>query len=150
MQVCTSLQTDNHASTPPLSFLQAAQPTASKHWRQELELELLGIRVLLNGLKKQSHMLSLTDDTIKDVQKKTVDRMQAKYNSEHIMMYRTTRADWLFCESACNWRSRAINSACWRQFSVNSWWARHSSDNSRLPTNNSRNCEQCLVGWSRV
>ena len=37
MQVCTSLQTDNHASTPPLSFLQAAdalpaaQPTASKH-----------------------------------------------------------------------------------------------------------------------
>ena len=35
MQVCTSLQTDNHTSTPPLSFLQdalpATQPTASKH-----------------------------------------------------------------------------------------------------------------------
>jgi len=35
MQVCTSFQTDNHASTPPLSFLQdaflAAKPTASKH-----------------------------------------------------------------------------------------------------------------------
>ena len=36
MQVYTSLQADNHASTPPLSFLQAgclpaAQPTASKH-----------------------------------------------------------------------------------------------------------------------
>jgi len=36
MQVCTALQTDNHASTPPLSFyspdaLPAAQPTASKH-----------------------------------------------------------------------------------------------------------------------
>jgi len=36
MQVCTSLLTDNHASTPPLSFyrpdaLPAAQPTASKH-----------------------------------------------------------------------------------------------------------------------
>jgi len=34
MQVCTSLQADNHASTPPLSFyrldaLPAAQPTAS-------------------------------------------------------------------------------------------------------------------------
>jgi len=26
IQVCTSLQTDNHASTPPLSFLQAACP----------------------------------------------------------------------------------------------------------------------------
>jgi len=34
MQVFTSLQTDNHASTPPRSFLQAgcpSQPTASKH-----------------------------------------------------------------------------------------------------------------------
>jgi len=36
MQVCNSLQTDNHASTPPLVFyrpdaLPAAQPTASKH-----------------------------------------------------------------------------------------------------------------------
>jgi len=35
--ICTSLQTDNHTSTPPLSFyrpdaLPAAQPTASKHW----------------------------------------------------------------------------------------------------------------------
>jgi len=36
MQVCTSLQTDSNASTPPLSFyrpdaLPATQPTASKH-----------------------------------------------------------------------------------------------------------------------
>jgi len=36
MQVCTLLQTDNHANTSPLSFcrldaLPAAQPTASKH-----------------------------------------------------------------------------------------------------------------------
>jgi len=39
MQVCTSLQTDNHASTSLLSFYKpdafpATQPTASKHWRQ--------------------------------------------------------------------------------------------------------------------
>jgi len=27
MQVCTSLQTDNHASSPPLSFLQAGCPS---------------------------------------------------------------------------------------------------------------------------
>ena len=39
MQVCTSLQTDNHASTSLYSVfyrpdaLPAAQPTASKHWR---------------------------------------------------------------------------------------------------------------------
>jgi len=36
--ICTSLKTDNHASTSPLHFyrldaLPAAQPTASKHWR---------------------------------------------------------------------------------------------------------------------
>jgi len=36
MQVSTSLQSENHASTPPISFcrpdaLPAAQPTVSKH-----------------------------------------------------------------------------------------------------------------------
>jgi len=41
MQVCTSPQTHNHASSPALSFyrpdaLPAAQPTASKHLRQFL------------------------------------------------------------------------------------------------------------------
>ena len=45
MQVCISLQTDNHASTPPHSFfyspdaLPATQPTASKHWRH-VDMEL--------------------------------------------------------------------------------------------------------------
>jgi len=38
MQDRTMLQTDNHASTPPLSFLQAGCPsccpTVSNHWRQ--------------------------------------------------------------------------------------------------------------------
>jgi len=37
MQVCNSLQTDNHASTPPLSLLQArcpsCRPTNSVKWR---------------------------------------------------------------------------------------------------------------------
>ena len=42
MQVYNSLQTDNHASTPPLKFfyrpdaLPATQSTASKHWNQYL------------------------------------------------------------------------------------------------------------------
>jgi len=40
MQICTSLQTDKHADTPPLSFyrpdaLPAAQSTASMHWRHK-------------------------------------------------------------------------------------------------------------------
>jgi len=43
MQVCTALQTDSQASTLPLlcfyrpDALPAAQPTASKHWRQSTE-----------------------------------------------------------------------------------------------------------------
>jgi len=47
MQVCTSLQTDNHASTPPLSFLQdgcpSCRPTNSVKalkataWNQQLK-----------------------------------------------------------------------------------------------------------------
>ena len=38
MQVCTSLQTDNHASTPPLSFLQAGCPSwhpSNSVWRPQ-------------------------------------------------------------------------------------------------------------------
>jgi len=47
MQVCTSLQTDNDAITPPLVFyrpdaLPATQPTASKLWRQVLNQDLKG------------------------------------------------------------------------------------------------------------
>jgi len=33
VEICTSLQTDNHASTPPL--ISATQRTASQHWRQQ-------------------------------------------------------------------------------------------------------------------
>ena len=45
MQVCTLLQTDNHASSPPLCFyrpdaLPATQPTASKHWRDREKLKV--------------------------------------------------------------------------------------------------------------
>jgi len=50
MQIlCTSLQTDNHASTSPLTFyspdaLPAAQPTASKHWRHYVYLYVCCIK----------------------------------------------------------------------------------------------------------
>ena len=41
MQICTLTQTHDHTSIPPLSFIRpdalpAAQPLASKHWRQKL------------------------------------------------------------------------------------------------------------------
>ena len=42
MQVCISLQTDNHASTPPSpDALPATQPTAWKHWRHLQHWRLL-------------------------------------------------------------------------------------------------------------
>jgi len=41
MQVCTSLQTDNHASTSPLSFLQAGCPSC----RQTNRVEALKAKV---------------------------------------------------------------------------------------------------------
>ena len=51
MQVCTSLQTDNHANTSPLSFYRpdapsAAKPTASKHWRQYIQAHKMWKSVL--------------------------------------------------------------------------------------------------------
>ena len=88
MQDCTSLQTDNHASTPPLCFyrpdaLPAAQPTASKHWKtreltlnmrngnQEAVLDQLvvfshltscseSVRLMIHGLEKQHRRVVLT------------------------------------------------------------------------------------------
>jgi len=43
MQVCISLQTDNHTSTPPISFLQAGSPSCrptnsvKATWRETLQ-----------------------------------------------------------------------------------------------------------------
>jgi len=50
--ICTSLQTDSHASTSPLSFyrpdaLPAAQRTVSKHWRQK-HILLQVVKVILH------------------------------------------------------------------------------------------------------
>jgi len=52
MQVCTSLQTDNHASTPPLSFLQAGcpscHPTNSVKATNEKDYKLFSVSVCLD------------------------------------------------------------------------------------------------------
>ena len=52
MQVCTSLQTDNHASTPPLSFLQARCPTIS--------VKVLKAKKLIKQKNKRTKSLSLS------------------------------------------------------------------------------------------
>ena len=56
MQVCTSLQTDNHASTPPLRFnrpdaLPAAQATASKHWIVSFTVRLYIVYHIISQIK---------------------------------------------------------------------------------------------------
>ena len=58
MQVCIPLQTDNHAGTPSLSFLQAGcpscrQPTASKHCI--ISYHKFIVRPLLRGPRPQMH-----------------------------------------------------------------------------------------------
>ena len=55
-QVCISIQTDNHASTPPLSFLQAGCPfchqsTAWKHWRHVIYTTYNYIQIQLEQKK---------------------------------------------------------------------------------------------------
>jgi len=47
MQVCTSLQTDNHASTPPLNFLQAGCPS----YRPTNSVKALKADTLLQALR---------------------------------------------------------------------------------------------------
>jgi len=46
MQVCTLLQTDNHASTPPLSFLQAGCPSC----RPTNSVKALKAQAYLSGI----------------------------------------------------------------------------------------------------
>jgi len=56
MQVCTSLQTDNHASTPPLSFLQARCPSCcptNSVKALKAKKMLMGMRLIsMHGRKK--------------------------------------------------------------------------------------------------
>ena len=70
MQVCTSLQADNHASIPPLSFYRldpfpVAQPTASKHWRHQgnsnnIISTMLHSTILHDDGKRTSNMTATT------------------------------------------------------------------------------------------
>ena len=57
MQVCTSLQTDNHTSTPPLSFYrpsyQQRQSTEGKHIFIQTSCTFLSIAVLSDFNEKQ-------------------------------------------------------------------------------------------------
>jgi len=65
MQVCTSLQTDNHASTPPLRFLQAGCPSCrptNSVKTLSLSIILFAVRRLARGAQMRpvsTHVLTL-------------------------------------------------------------------------------------------
>jgi len=66
----TSLQTDNHDSTPPLSFyrpdaLPAAQPTASKHCRHHIKIA--------NAFNIKSHFIFTTKYKQKNAQRRAIN-----------------------------------------------------------------------------
>jgi len=56
MQFCTSLQTDNHASTPPLSFLQAGCPSC----RPTNSVKALKARQIPNNFWSTSLIITMT------------------------------------------------------------------------------------------
>ena len=68
MQVCTSLQTDNHASTPPLSFLLArcssCRPTNSVKALKAMEGLLLSKHIRSSKRRKQTSQTFWTDHLI--------------------------------------------------------------------------------------
>ena len=70
--VCISLQPDNHTSTPLLSFyrpdaLPAAQPTASKHWRQIGWLKWLCIRQVAPPVHAHSDLFSAVVEALSEL-----------------------------------------------------------------------------------
>jgi len=76
MQVCTSLQTDNHATTPPLSFLQAGCPSCRPTNSVKCKCKLNSLRYslsckcyLLGQIKKETwnQLTQLSWKTITDV-----------------------------------------------------------------------------------
>jgi len=68
MQVCISLQTDNHASTSPLSFLQAGCPSC--HPTNSVK----ALKAQLQTLTRQDNSIQLEKKEIKLKPKYTADK----------------------------------------------------------------------------
>jgi len=60
MQVCTSLQTDNHTSTPPLSFLQTGCPSC-RPTNSVKALKAKSINQSVNHLFESDHAVGSID-----------------------------------------------------------------------------------------
>jgi len=81
MQVCTSLQTDNHASTTPLSFLQAGCPSCRP----------------TNSIKALKAIITWLILTNKTVQENTDKQTQYKSEKVNNRKYSKTKLAWFSC-----------------------------------------------------
>jgi len=85
MQVCTSLQTDNHANTPPLSFLQAGcpscRPTNSVKALKDYDVPHTTVFTVKRTRLKQSQEQSVkTNTSVKPLEK-------MKYKMHKLQVY---------------------------------------------------------------
>ena len=77
MQVCTSLQTNNHASTPPLSFLQADSKHSTKIWSRKSQTQIGLFRIMQDNFAKKIPTMSCYSGRVLD-KKSTKIRIRSK------------------------------------------------------------------------
>ena len=131
MQVCTLLQTDNYASTPPLSFyrpdaLPVTYLTASKHWRRTSFTHnafVMSISILARGSfsAERSYAIRSVSHEISDGRRvtkwikllKSYTKIDVGINRRlqltprwrhpiHVLMKQNTNVYWSI--AICNWR----------------------------------------------
>ena len=76
MQVCSSLQTDNHASTPPLSFLQAGCPSC----RPTNSVKALKATDWRWNMAEKANIVAIRSDCLHTIVNQTSMQIATKYN----------------------------------------------------------------------
>jgi len=73
MQVCTLLQTDNHASTPPLSFLQAGCPSCRRtNSVKALTTSCYYVGLIHRALNRRTRHVGASDSTMTEAARAAV------------------------------------------------------------------------------
>ena len=117
MQVCTSLQTDNHASTPPLSFLQAGCPSCRP---------TNSVKALLQR-KYRYNALAVGPTN----SSKTVKRLHGMYGFLHRPLYTTIK--WLVTISGYRLRKKSLSGLWYDRSSIPDSTEATGSDGQSFP-----------------
>jgi len=123
MQVCTSLQTDNHASTPPLCFLQAGCPScrptnsvkALKATKSKCNNDLHRRSFHINSSNRTGHHRILTDQT-------TVIHKCLNDKLKLLCLLQCSLRLHKFVSFTCSEKSPSIP-GCWRRSTVVEHWS---------------------------